>query len=36
MCFLTGKVLLYIDKGEKVDFFSEKDNAEAWKKTLSA
>lgn len=35
MCFMTGKVLLYIYKGEKVDFFSEKDNADCWKKTLS-
>jgi dynein heavy chain len=32
---MTGKVLLYIYRGEKVDFFSEKDNADCWKKTLN-
>jgi dynein heavy chain len=36
MCVLTGKVLLYIYKGEKVDLHGEKDNDSCWKKTLSA
>lgn len=32
MVMLTGKVLAYIFKGEKVDLFSDKDNEAAWKK----
>ncbi len=34
MVLLTGKVLLLIFKGEKVDLFSDKDNASAWKKAI--
>jgi len=36
LCVLSGKVLLFIFKGEKVDLFGEKDNESAWKKTLQA
>lgn len=32
MVVLTGKVLAFIFKGEKVDLFSDKDNDAAWKK----
>lgn len=32
MVMLTGKVLAYIFKGEKVDLFSDSDNDVAWKK----
>lgn len=31
---LTGKVLAFIFKGEKVDLFSDKDNEAAWKKAV--
>ena len=31
---LTGKVLAFIFKGEKVDLFSDKDNDAAWKKAV--
>lgn len=34
MVMLTGKVLAYIYKGEKVDLFSDKDNDAAWKKAV--
>jgi hypothetical protein len=34
MVMLTGKVLAYIYKGEKVDLFSDKDNEAAWKKAV--
>lgn len=32
MVMLTGKVLAFIYKNEKVDLFSDKDNEAAWKK----
>ena len=32
MVTLTGKVLIFIFKGEKVDLFGDKDNESAWKK----
>ena len=32
MVMLTGKVLAFIFKNEKVDLFSDKDNESAWKK----
>lgn len=32
MVMLTGKVLAFIYKNEKVDLFSDKDNDSAWKK----
>ena len=31
---LTGKVLTFIFKGEKVDLFSDKDNEAVWKKAV--
>ncbi len=34
MVVLTGKVLAFIFKGEKVDLFSDKDNDKAWKKAV--
>lgn len=34
MVILTGKVLSFIFKGEKVDLFSDKDNDTAWKKAV--
>ena len=34
MVILTGKVLAFIFKGEKVDLFSDKDNEAAWKKSV--
>lgn len=34
MVMLTGKVLAFIFRGEKVDLFSDKDNEEAWKKAV--
>ena len=34
MVVLTGKVLAFIFKGEKVDLFSDKDNESAWKKAV--
>ena len=34
LCVLTGKVVLFIFKSEKVDLFGEKDNESGWKKTL--
>lgn len=36
MVMLTGKVLIYIYKGEKVDLFSDKDNEATWKKAALA
>ena len=35
LCMLTGKVVLFIYKGDKFDLFGEKDNTDAWKKTLA-
>lgn len=32
---LTGKVLVFIFKGEKVDLFSDKDNDAGWKKAVN-
>ena len=34
MVILTGKVLAFIFKGEKVDLFNDKDNDKAWKKAV--
>lgn len=34
MVMLTGKVLAFIFKNEKVDLFSDKDNESAWKKAV--
>jgi dynein heavy chain len=32
---LTGKVVIYMFKGEKVDLFSDKDNESSWKKAVN-
>lgn len=32
---LTGKVIIYMFKGEKVDLFSDKDNESSWKKAVN-
>ena len=34
LVYLTRKVLLCLYKGEKVDFFSDKDNEASWKKAV--
>lgn len=34
MVMLTGKVLAFLFKGEKVDLFSDSDNDAAWKKAV--
>lgn len=35
MVMLTGKVIIYIFKGEKVDLFSDKDNESSWKRAVN-
>lgn len=35
MVMLTGKVIVYMFKGEKCDLFGDKDNETAWKRAVN-